>query len=140
MFRPRAAESLVGSSRSENIVVPLRKDARRMQTSSRKFVRGMLTSICKITRSKLRVHSEVELEMALQLDLGGSNIPQFLKEYFISFNLRRATLCQQYFQRLRNLDDYDATDGAAIGEAFVFTTIKSEVFANSKLSKHQVSS
>ena len=97
---------------------------------------GKISGLFKLSTTLSR--SETSVEFVLQLDLGGSLIlPKFLMEYFLVSNLKRVTDSQQYFQQLRELKDYDAKDGIAIGEVLM---LKSTAEKKKKdVAKYQVS-
>ena len=69
--------------------------------------------------------NECSLELTQKINFGG-RLPKIVTDFSIANNLRRVTFCQQHFQQLRALRDYDAKDGIAIGEACMLTPFKSE--------------
>ena len=80
--------------------------------------------------------NETEVDFILALDFG-LFLPRLLLRSLLLSNLQRVVDAQQYFQQLRELQDYDEKDGTAIGEAFMLKT--KSVRGASSSSKHTVS-
>ena len=68
-------------------------------------MRAFSDGVYKLSTTKNR-NDDVQVELVLQLD-GGGNLPRFVMEFYNSYNLRRVTVAQQYFQQLRVLKDFD---------------------------------
>lgn len=103
-------------------------------------VRGRTKGIFKIKSSRFTT-TEVEVELVIQIDMGGgTSLPKFLMEFYNAYNLRRVTVAQQYFQQLRGLDDYDEKDGIAVGEALMLKSkVENAAKRKSRAEKYEVS-
>jgi len=60
-------------------------------------------------------------------DFGGSGGFAYLINFYLAKNLGKVTDIQEYFQSLRGLDDFDAEDGRAMGEALCIKAGESKV-------------
>ena len=82
--------------------------------------------VISVTRRVGSQNDEADVELISSLDFGGISIPLPVLEYLCSYNLRRITFAEQYFQGLRRLSEYDEKDGVAVGEMFVMKTKEEE--------------
>ena len=69
--------------------------------------------------------SESETLVTFVVELENGILPTFMKKVYMGYQLRRVTIMQQYFQKLRKLVELDAKDGVAMGHAFMLK-IKAE--------------
>ena len=102
-------------------------------------VRGMSKYALKLTKvDSFRSDDEVEAELVLQLVVD-ANLPKLVVEHSVVNNLRQITYAQQYFQQLRELQDYDNKDGISIGEMFMLKEHSRKDNAKGRKKKRQVS-
>jgi hypothetical protein len=88
-----------------------REDAE-LRPRTRDVVRGKFPLFLQITRLAA---DKCQLEFMLQLDIG-IVVPRKLLNFYVEYNLKRATHIRQYFQAMRGLALWDADDGTEIGE------------------------
>jgi hypothetical protein len=99
------------------VTSPEESDKRR-STEVDETVRGTFPSALQVTRLNAR---ETELVYVIHPDFGGK-IPSFITNPYVSSNLGYLTLIRETFQNLRGLEQWDAGDGKAVGEAMVTKT------------------
>jgi hypothetical protein len=91
--------------RFEHIDRPLRDDRVRAMVESVYKIEGLPNGRCCFTFMN-------------KLDLGG-NIPKWVMNHYAQTNLKLTIKTQQYFQKLRPLEDLTFKDGEAMAEAFM---------------------
>jgi len=73
----------------------------------------------------MRIHRKNEkatkLEYTIHSNFGG-DVPSFLTNQYTASNLSYVTEIQEYFQALRGLEEWDADDARAVGEAMCIKT------------------
>jgi len=97
------------------VTSPEESDARPITDN---VVRGKYPSAMRIKRKSDR---ETTLEYVIHPDAGGL-VPSFIFNRFLGSNLRRVTEIQEYFQAQRGLEDWNADDARAVGEAMCIKT------------------
>ena len=84
------------------------------KSHEKSVVRGKFPSAMRIKRKN---DTETSVEYVIRPDFGGSYGFVYLMNSYLNRNLERVTQIQEYFQALRGVEELDADDGRAVGEA-----------------------
>ena len=90
----------------------------RRRSSVKSVVRGEYLSAMRINR---KIDKDTTLEYVIHPDAGGS-IPSFVANRWMSKSVAKVTEIQEFFQAQRGLEEWDADDARAIGEAMCIKT------------------
>ena len=96
------------------------KDPRYPENNSDGLVRALYPTIVTLKNDVKK--GKTVVNFLCQLDFGGSDhsgLVSFFMSFYMKQQLKRTTILQQYFQRLRKLETFDADDGIAIGETLM---------------------